>query len=375
VNHLPPLLKTGLTVLYAKNPFYAMLCSQEADFIRDDKIPAIAGVCYKNNRILLKYNLEMLESKNLTPNEMSDIIYHELRHVVNGDVFGENRGLLWNICQDMSINSNLHSTATKLGGVTVTAINEKYDCNLETDKTSQHYHAYLSQIMEKEPEDISGFDDHSEFEDSDKGETVKAEVSQKIKNVFEQMKRTHASRITGSLLEELDSHIKSKVNWKKQFRNIVQSALSSSKRKTRSRLNRRLGHALQGTKKEDKFKITVCVDTSASMSNQALSQCWSEINSLYKNVNCDIIVIEADCEVQNVKPFEPKQKPAFTGRGGTSYNPAILKAKELKPDLIVFLGDFGCFDNPEDPKISFLWVGIGVKTDPPANFGKVIYVE
>ena len=49
-------------------------------------------------------------------------------------------------------------------------------------------------------------------------------------------------------------------------------------------------------------------------------------------------------------------------------------AKKYKPDLIIVTGDFDCFDEPQDPGIPVLWVGISTTQKAPGNFGQTVYV-
>jgi predicted metal-dependent peptidase len=100
---------------------------------------------------------------------------------------------------------------------------------------------------------------------------------------------------------------------------------------------------------------------------------WAEMQSI-SSCGVQITIIEADCIVQNVYEFNPKKTPEFKGRGGTSYNPAIKKAIELKVDGILYCGDFDTADKPENPNKPFLWVGVR-NSPPPATFGRVIYLE
>jgi predicted metal-dependent peptidase len=172
-----------------------------------------------------------------------------------------------------------------------------------------------------------------------------------------------------ALVAELN---KSQVNWKKQLRQFFVNTLKSTRIATRKRRNRRYGILQPGHKKKPELHLGLCVDTSGSVSDEELAMFWEEMKAIY-SCGVKITVIEADCAVQNVYEFEGKKTPEFRGRGGTSYNPAIKKAVELKVDGILYCGDFDTADIPENPKKPFLWVGVR-NSPPPADFGKVIYL-
>jgi len=364
------IIMTALPRLMNQHPFYAHLF-QKVVKIDEPTLPAPMGVSFKDGKIHLYYNSKMCEDMKLNPFMISDILHHELLHVVNGHVFQKKqRGHLWNVCQDLEINKHLPETAEKIG-VTVKKANEQFKLKMEEGKLAAYYHGHLYQNSD-DGEGMGTIDDHSKFDESDDSEVSKQELSQTIRESFESFKKY--GNVSQSLMEELNAHLKSKVNWKRQLRNMVASALNVTRKKTRSKVNRRLGYQLQGTKKDDIFKIAFCVDTSGSMSTESLSQCWAELVAIHKNMNCDITVIEADCEVQNVYEFSRKSPPKFSGRGGTSYVKSVDKAKEFNPDIILYFTDLDCADVPKDPKIPFLWIGVG-NQQPPANFGRVIRID
>jgi len=363
------ILDNAIPRLFSKYPFYAHLYATKVRKIEKNDLPAPMGVCFKDGKIQLFYNPKFILEKQMDLRAISDIIYHELRHVVNGHVFmSERKGHIWNVAMDLEINKDLEETAEKYG-VTVKTANQKFNLKMEENKSCGYYYPHLY----KQDDDNVGntLDDHSMFDESDKGDVAQQELSQTIKETFESFKKVGS--ITEGLLEELEGHLKSKVNWKKQLRNIVCNALNTTRRKTRARVNRRLGWLLQGSKKDDFFTIVFCVDTSGSMSTESLSQCWAELCSIYKNIKCEIKVIEADSKIHKVKDFNPKDVPTFSGRGGTAYSPALEKAKEFKPSLILYYGDMDSADVPKDPNIPVLWVVVG-NQNPPANFGKVIRI-
>lgn len=359
-------IEKAFPFLCSQYPFYAHLYSTRIVKIERNNMPAPMGVCFKNDKIYLYYNTKMITELDLTLKDISQIIYHEIRHVTNGHVFMQDRkGRKWNVAMDLEINKDLPELTEKIG-VNVGKINKELNLTMEEGKTSGYYYYHLpNHDYDNE------LDDHSIFEESDKSPEAKEKLSQIIKETFESFKKRGS--ISDGLMQELDGMLKNKVNWKKQFKNILTNAYNVTRTKTRSRVNRRLGWQLQGSKKDDRFNIVFCVDTSGSMSTESLSQCWSELKAIHKSINCKITIIEADSEVHSVKEFNPTDIPKFSGRGGTAYSPAILEALIHNPDIIAYYGDFDTADTPQDPKVPFLWIGVGDQ-DPPSNFGKAIRI-
>lgn len=353
--------------LCSQYPFYAHLYATRIIKIEKNTLPAPMGVCFKNEKIYLYYNTKMIQELDLTLRDVSQIVYHEIRHVTNGHVFmSERKGMKWNVAMDLEINKDLPQLTEKIG-VNVEKMNKQYNLQMEEGKTSGYYYYHLPHDGNLDNE----LDDHSSFEESDKSAEAKEKLAQIIRESFESFKKRN--NVSDGLIQELDGFLKTKVNWKKQFKNILTNAYNVTRTKTRSRVNRRLGWQLQGSKKDDRFNIVFCIDTSGSMSTESLSQCWAELKSIHKSINCKITIIEADSEVHNVKEFNPLDIPKFSGRGGTAYTPAILEALLHNPDIICYYGDFDTADIPQDPKVPFLWIGVG-EAPPPADFGKVIRI-
>jgi predicted metal-dependent peptidase len=127
-----------------------------------------------------------------------------------------------------------------------------------------------------------------------------------------------------------------------------------------------------GKKKKRTMTLGVCADASGSVSDEQYSMFLQELKSIAKQVELTWF-IQADCEVQKVEKLTPKTTfiPNRAGNGGTAYQPAIDKAKELGCDVIIYFGDFDTSDTPRNPGVPFLWVGVG-RQDPPGDFGKVL---
>ena len=89
----------------------------------------------------------------------------------------------------------------------------------------------------------------------------------------------------------------------------------------------------------------------------------------------ELHIMEADMKIQNCYKYKKGMKIEAKGRGGTAYNPAFQKAKELRVDALIYMGDMDSSDQiTERPKYGVLWAIVG-KQEPPADFGRKIYVE
>lgn len=156
------------------------------------------------------------------------------------------------------------------------------------------------------------------------------------------------------------------INWKQTLRKFV-GTIPFPYRKTKKRLNRRQPERgdLSGRLPKRKVDIVVCIDTSGSMSNKVLSYCMTEIFNISKEHDARITIIECDAEVGRVytakKPSDIS--PELTGRGGTSFIPAIdyinKEGKYQKALMIYFTDGFGDSEVPKPRTFRNMWVVIG----------------
>ncbi len=391
-------VQQAIVALLGTEPFYAHLISRM--LIRQERSIPTAGV-YVTDKINMVYNPDWMESLELI--DVVKVLKHECGHILQEHILrskqiGAEKGQMqrrFNIATDATINvADLIPTVEKIGGVTVNKLNEQLkklidDANAKDNKNrqfsamekgqiSEYYYNRLNEFADEHgdllPESGMGetIDDHSVWEKSDGNDEILKEV---IKNSVNEAVKSSGGigNIPSDIASIINEMNRSQVNWKSQLRQFYVSTLKSSRVNTRKKRNRRYGILQPGNKKKPELHIGLCVDTSGSVSDEELSMFWAEMDAIYK-CGVSITVIEADCYVQNVYKFEPNKTPTFKGRGGTAYNPALKKAVELNVDGIIYCGDFDISDTPENPKKPLLWVGVR-NSPPPANFGKVIYLE
>jgi len=392
-------MQQAISSLVCFEPFYGHLILK-MNITKSDRIPT-AGV-FITNKINLEYNYDWFESLDLV--DAVGVLKHECEHIIrdhiprmkNIGITGKELMKRYNVAADAAINTNdLEHVAKNLNGVTVETLNKQLSEMInkanEKDKgnrvfspmkngqLTEYYYNRINEFAEENSDLLesgsgSGMDDHSLWEESEGTEEMQREVIKQ--NINEAVKNAGG---IGSLPSNLASLVaqmnKSNINWRQQLRQSFVTAQKTLKEATRKKRNRRYGILQPGVKKKPKLKVVVPVDTSGSMSGEPLKQAWAELAAIYTSSSeLEMTVIEADCVVHNVYEFNPKKTPEFKGSGGTSYQPALTKAKELKADIIVFIGDMDSSDVPENPKIPVIWCVTG-DSKPPGNFGKTIYVR
>ena len=165
--------------------------------------------------------------------------------------------------------------------------------------------------------------------------------------------------IPGNLAEILTSSLKAKINWRNIFAGFRASIISSKRKLTRMRPNRRTGFENMGSVRRFDTKLLVAVDVSGSISTESLQYFYGVINSAFRYGFESIDVIQFDHGVRAVQNLKKVVKDvAILGRGGTSFQEPIDYAHENGYDGLVMLTD-GYAPPPTIPegfKTGLLWV-------------------
>ena len=163
----------------------------------------------------------------------------------------------------------------------------------------------------------------------------------------------------GNLAELLQASLKAKINWRNIFAGFRASIISSKRKLTRMKPNRRTGFDNMGSVRRFDTMLLVAVDVSGSISTESLKYFYGVINSAFRYGFESIDVIQFDCGVRAVHSLKKVIKDvAIVGRGGTSFQEPIDYAHENGYDGLVVLTD-GYAPEPTIPngfKTGILWV-------------------
>ena len=163
----------------------------------------------------------------------------------------------------------------------------------------------------------------------------------------------------GNLAEKLQASVKAKINWRNVFSGFRASIISSKRKLTRMRPNRRTGFDNMGSVRRFDTKLLVAVDVSGSISTKNLTYFYGVINSAFRYGFESIDVIQFDQGVRAIHNLKKVIRDvAVLGRGGTSFQEPINYAHENGYDGLVILTD-GYAPQPSIPegfKTSILWV-------------------
>lgn len=170
-------------------------------------------------------------------------------------------------------------------------------------------------------------------------------------------------------------------NWKKDLKVFVNTVLTSKKKLSQKRVNRRLHDAeyiLPGKKKSRNPKLLLVRDTSGSMyDDKVQAELLNEMIAISKNAS----ILVCDCDTVVHQTYEVRKMgdfKSYKGGGGTSFEPAFENARKLKVDGIVYLTDtFGSFPEKKDiGKFAShtIWVTFNQK-EVTLPFGKHVNID
>ena len=146
--------------------------------------------------------------------------------------------------------------------------------------------------------------------------------------------------LAGSFAEKLKASTKARINWRNVFSGFRASILSSKRKLTRMRPNRRTGFENMGSIRRFDTKLLVAVDVSGSISSESLSYFYGVVNSAFKYGFESVDVIQFDAGVRVVQSLRKVVRETLAvGRGGTSFQEPIEYAHENGYDGLVILTD------------------------------------
>ena len=154
-------------------------------------------------------------------------------------------------------------------------------------------------------------------EDDYQNEMIKQFIRKQYQN------GNHWGTIPGEVVQQIEESLKPKFNYKVIFEKFRGTIISSKRRLTRMKPNRRFGYEAMGSKRQFTTKILVAADTSGSISDKDLQYALGFIKGFFKYGISEIDVISFDTQIYKDSLCtirKPHFKMNFKGRGGTDFN-------------------------------------------------------
>ena len=161
--------------------------------------------------------------------------------------------------------------------------------------------------------------------------------------------------LAGNIAERIIANTKAKIDYRKVLSGFRASVLSTKRRLTRMRPNRRTGFDNMGSIRRFDTNILIAVDVSGSIRDETLCHFYSIIRRAFKYGVEKLDVVQFDTQLGEVQSMEKaslkvKKSIDIIGRGGTSFQP-IFDFVLLHPEydgLLIFTDGFA--NHPIVPK-------------------------
>ena len=307
--------------------------------------------------------------------KLKGLIAHEVMHCVlnHHTRRGERDPELWNIAADIAENNHLIECGFILPDGAL--IDKSYG-----DVPAETIYNKLSKDNPPKPCPWGMVIDHGQGTGSITEESVAASESnwQVAVTQAAQMAKQQG-KLPGNIEQFISDIINPKVDWRSVlwpfFTSIAQNDYTWAK-PNRAYISE--DEYLPSMRTEGAGHFVVITDTSLSVSDEELSQFFSEIAAIHRELQPELVtIIQCDTEVQDVKQVGPDDEFApnehkVHGRGGTRFSPAFKYISENYDDVeaAVYLTDLESTDFGEAPEYPVLWVSTTSLDEAP--FGSVI---
>lgn len=358
-------LEKAIHQLLQEEPFFGHFILNSTIIYDPPNLPT-AAAAVRNGVPILLFNTQFLAS--MSEPQRKGVLKHEIMHLLFAHVNMMPKNpvdmMRWNLAMDCAINQFIETTPD--GAITLESFRTiAENPALLAEQTSQYYYDALKKVVPPQYQ----MDDHGYAVE---GADDPLMASEAIRAAAKKAVEKSAGNVSKEMLHIIDQLPKPQLPWRHLLRNFVARQAIPETRHTTKRPNRRFELDAPGKVKKRCVTLGVCVDSSGSISDEAFAMFLSEVKVISGQVS-QLHLIDADCEVQShvVVSKQKKLKASRTGAGGTAYQPAIDYCTKLKCDAIIYFGDFDSSDTPKDPRVPFLWVGVGSQ-EPPGKFGKVV---
>ena len=320
-------------------------------FIESKKHPTMA-----TDGTHLFYNPDFTVS--ISDAECQGVLLHEAAHCALLHCFRRHHREpnLWNIACDQAVNALLMADGIGLPDGCV----PPGDLN----KTVEELYQELIKNAVKMSVGMDVLDANS----SEKEERERSGGKRLSEDDWKQILAQNRGLEPGGLSRSIQNNTRPLRNWKEELARFIFSFTKAEKH-TWSKLSRRIA-GFPGWAREPKTTLSVCIDTSGSVSDFMLSSFLSECRSILQISGVTVFIISADAEVtQVIEPGEEIPKNLIGG-GGTSFVDSLKKSELLGVDAVVYFTD-GEGEYPPSCKVPVLWVLTQHLKTP---FGESIYL-
>lgn len=165
--------------------------------------------------------------------------------------------------------------------------------------------------------------------------------------------------LTGDMAELIRASTRASIDWRKVLSGFRAHILSTDRRLTRMRPNRRTGFDGMGSVRRFTSRLLVALDVSGSVSEESIGHFLGVVNSAFRYGVTEIDVIQFETSVTSIQTLSRALKETVAvGRGGTDFQAPVNYAAGRGYDGLVILTD-GFAPEPHLPagfRTRILWV-------------------
>tara|TARA_R110002124_G_scaffold89937_2_gene229732 strand:+ start:5155 stop:6450 length:1296 start_codon:yes stop_codon:yes gene_type:complete len=209
--------------------------------------------------------------------------------------------------------------------------------------------------------DGNGFDDHSDWGDTDNSDETRKIAEERLKDAIKEAYVEAQSRGFGSVSSSMKRTIKDvitpKVNWRSILRSFVKASQRTDRTSTVKRLNRRYPYIHPGKKAKRQAKIAISIDQSGSVSDGMLVAFYSELEKLAQLAEFTIVPFDTTVSSDHIhvwKKGERHEKERYL-HGGTCFNAPTRWVNEHQFDGHIVLTDMEA-PKPVPSKCQRMWM-------------------
>lgn len=359
--------------LLTSEPFFAAV-SRYVTKISSYSLPT-AGVTVdkRTANFVLYYNPDFF--KTLTAVQKLAVLKHEYYHLILEHVTGRkptsvDDSKMWNFATDLAINSFLENELPEyclIPGKGKFTNYPKFEC-------AEWYFNKLKQDpnfkKNKDGQNSEGqFDDHTQWEldegkEGESGAVARELANERLKDVLRKAAQEVVSNgnnwgsVSEVMRKDILSRLTSRLDWKKVLRYFIKTSQRSDKSITMRKINKRYAYIYPGKKINRHAKIAISIDQSGSVSDEMLTQFFSELNALAEIAEFTVIPFDHGVAVDKIYVWKRGQshKTERVLCGGTDFNaPTQYVNDNKKFDGHIILTDL-CAPKPVPSKCQRMWI-------------------
>jgi predicted metal-dependent peptidase len=319
----------------------------------------------------------------LNSSEQNAVMLHEVLHLALLHVFRMNSRIpeVWNIAADIVVNDlidlntsfNLPAGAIRDKSFRKKSVEYVYEQLLKNPKKMKSFKLINADLLKQESHQGYSISEEEQLEI----ETYWKDSIQVLQKTAEL--NNDKGSMPGGMEAEIGKVLEPEIDWRIALWKFVAKTPCDFDEYDRRFFYR--GLYLEGLESEF-INVSVCIDTSGSVSDQLLEQFMGELKGIlrsYPHVKCDLFY--ADCNLHGPYEIESIEGvPKVFGRGGTSFTP-FFKYIEKHSDhfhsnkALIYLTD-GYGDFPKASTAPTMWIVCkdGLETNQ-FPFGEVIRIS